>query len=206
MVNRIPFIIILALLLSGCQFAPSPPLEEARQLGKDMGDSKKILMVIAPKDFRDEEYQEPRDILENNGYDIEVASIQTGAATGMQGTEAEIDITTSEVDPYRYQAVVFVGGPGMKQILGDNTLEMLAENFYQANKLTTAICIAPVILANTGLLENKKATSYEDGRESLLSNGADFLEENVVVDGNIITANGPQAATEFAQAILSELN
>ena len=162
-------------------------------------------MVLAPRDFRDEEYEEPRELLENNGYDIEVASTQKGVAKGVQGSEAQIDMTTDEVNPNEYRAIIFIGGPGMSRISEDPVLLSLARKFYKKNRLVAAICIAPAVLANAGILENKKATSFPDGREALISGGADFVEKEVVMDERIITANGPQASQEFAQSILDHL-
>lgn len=201
-------ILMIILILTGCQSVswPFSGQQETEQPDNNMGESKKILMVIAPRDFRDEEYQEPREIFENNGYDVDVASIQTGTAVGVQGTEAEINTTAMEADADEYQAVVFVGGPGMAQITKDETLKMLARKFYEKNKLTAAICVAPAILAHADLLKDKKATSFPDAEDTLKANGVEFTGENVTVDGRIITANGPQAATEFGRTIISNLN
>lgn len=207
LVVKLSLVIAGILTLTGCQSASSPQkkAQEAEQ-SSNVGGPSKILMVIAPHDFRDEEYQEPRDIFEDNNYQVDVASIQTGTAVGVNGTEVEIDTTTDQASPNDYEAVVFVGGPGMAQITKDETLAFLAQKFYQGEKLTTAICVAPAILARAGILENKKATSFPNAQEDLESGGAEFTGDKVTVDGRIVTANGPEAATEFAQTVVSELD
>ncbi len=73
---------------------------------------RKILMVIAFKDFRDEEYFVPKEILEKAGAEVKVASNKTGQALGADGGEANVDYLVQGVDLNNFDAVVFVGGPG----------------------------------------------------------------------------------------------
>lgn len=65
----------------------------------------------------------------------------------------------------------------------------------------SAICLAPVTLANAGLLEGKRATVYPSAKSFLKWKGATYTGNPVEVDGNIVTANGPEVAEEFAQAV-----
>ncbi len=196
--RKINLLLILILLLSACSFADNKNL-------KNMG-NRKILMVVAPKDFRDQEYNDPKRIFDKAGYDVEIASIQTGKAIGAEGTKLEVDINISEVKPEDFDAVVFVGGPGMAQITGDEALQILAKKFYAIKKLTAAICVAPEILAKADILRNKKATSWEGSKNILEKFGANYTDDDVVIDGNIITANGPASAKKFGETIIKELN
>lgn len=166
---------------------------------------KNILMVIAPRDFRDEEFNIPKEIFIDNGYKITVGSIQSGEAIGANGTKTKIDIVASDVDVNQYDAVVFVGGPGMQQILDDDSLKMLAQKFNVSGKLVSAICVAPAILAKAGLLKNKKATGFTDVKSDIENNGGKYIDSPVAIDGNIITANGPKASNEFAKEIIKYL-
>ena len=209
MFKKITALLFLGLILTGCQSASSPDADkkqEAEQPQKNMSEQPRILMVIAPQDFRDEEFNEPHEIFTNNNYKVDVASIQPGTATGVQGTEVEIDLTVGQVNVEDYRAVMFVGGPGMGKIVTDDSLQVLAQKFHKNDKLTTAICIAPAILAHAGILKDKKATSFPGAREAVENNGAEFTGETVTVDGNIITGNGPEAASEFAHTVVKNLN
>ena len=167
--------------------------------------NKKVLMVIPPKDFRDSEYNEPRQVIENSGAEIKVGSIQSGIAIGAEGTKVQIDLTVSEVNVEDFDAVVFVGGPGMAQIIDDESLQVLAKKFYDTGKLTAAICVAPAILAKAGILSGKQVTAWAGVKEDLESAGANFTGESVTVDGNVITGNGPATAKEFGEKIVEEL-
>lgn len=164
--------------------------------------NKKVLMVLAKKNFRDEEYLEPKKVLEYQGAEIKVASLEDGEATGFQGARVRIDLQVKDVDVAHFDALVFVGGAGMIEFLDDPRLTGLARDFYYANnKIIAAICVAPAILANAGLLKGKKAVSYDSVTNILKDKGAIVNGLDVQTDGKIITANGPLVARDFGKAI-----
>jgi protease I len=198
--NKTYYILILIILsvVAGWWFF-------AKQLNKNMEPKKRILMVIAPVDFCDIEYFEPKKVFEAAGFEVKTASIQSGIARGADGGEAKIDLTVSQADPQEFDAVAFIGGSGMAQIVGDESLQVLALKFKNAGKLTTAICVAPAILARAGLLKDIQATSFPDVKGDLEQNGAIYSDKAVVVSGNIITANGPAAAKAFGEALAENL-
>ena len=172
--------------------------------------NKKIVMVIAFRDFRDEEYFEPKEIFEKVGIEVKTASDQKGKAIGAGGGETEVDLLVSEVNPAEFDAIVFVGGPGCLKHLDNENSYNLARETISEGKTLAAICISPVILAKAGVLKDKKATVWSSPLdkkpiEILKENGAIYEEKAVVVDENIVTANGPAAAQEFGQTILNLL-
>ena len=171
---------------------------------------KKILMVVAFKDFKDEEYFVPKEILEKAGYLIETTSSQKGTALGTEGNEAIITLLPSEVNLQNYEAIVFVGGSGMGKELDNQEFQKLAQEFVKNDKIVTAICVAPSLLAKAGILTGIKATVWSSVLDKtfikiLEENGAIYENKSVVQDGKIVTANGPDAAQEFGEAIVSQL-
>jgi protease I len=166
---------------------------------------KTALMVIAPDKFNDDELFVTRGILETAKIQVTLASTTTDEATGMHGGKATPDIAIAAADGVAYDAVVFVGGSGTTVLLEDVTAQNLAITAYNSGKLVAAICMAPEILANAGLLNGIRATCWSGGVDNLKSKGAVFVDENVVVDGRIITGNGPGAAAEFGNAIVEYL-
>jgi protease I len=166
----------------------------------------KILMVVAPKNFRDEELFEPKEILEKAGAQITIASKGVTEAGGMFGGKVIVDKDLSEVKLDEYDTIVFIGGSGSAIYFNDQTVLGLAKKAYEANKIVGAICIAPSILANAGILEGKKATAFSSEAENLKTKGAQYTGENVTIDGKIITASGPQAAKEFGEEVVKALN
>lgn len=169
-----------------------------------------VIMVVAFRGFRDEEYFVPKEIFQRAGVEVKTASTKLGIALGDEGGEAHVDFLISEVKPEKFDAVIFVGGPGCLQDLDNDDSYRLARETVFQKKILAAICIAPVILAKSGLLKEKKATVWASPLDKtsikiLEDHGAEYVDKNVVRDGRIITANGPSAAEEFAQKILENL-
>ena len=171
--------------------------------GAEKPGSKSILMIIAPDKFRDEELLVPERIFKENGIKVIVASTTTSIVKGMLGAEVRPDILLKDVKLNRYDAVIFVGGVGAQVYYNNSTVQQIARNAAGADKTVGAICLAPNILAKAGLLRGRNATCWNSG--ILKENGAIYHKKSVIKDKNIITACGPKAAIQFANAILNEL-
>lgn len=167
---------------------------------------KKALMVIAHENFRDEEYQQPLDMLRQNGIQVTVASSESGIAIGKFGTQVTIDITLKDVDISAFHAIIYIGGSGCRKLWNDPDAHRLAINTLANNKVVAAICSAPVILARAGILKNVKATCFPDDKEHLKQEKAIYAGNIMEHDGLIITANGPDAAIVFAKEIIETLD
>lgn len=171
--------------------------------------AQKILMIIAPEGFRDEEYNIPKDIFEENGFKVETCSKNVEVAVGKLGQETDIDIDISKVEISNYCAIVFVGGPGALDYTDDeDALRISRETFHNKKKVISAICIAPMILFSAGILEGKDVTVWDKDKkqsEILLENGVNYLDDKVVEDGNLVTASGPEVAALFAETIIEKI-
>lgn len=177
---------------------------------KKISTDKNALFVIAFKGFQDWEYSKSREILEAAGVKVTVASSSLGTATGKFGKRVDSDLTINEVNIADYDVIIFIGGPGATEFIDNQTAHKLVREAVKNNKILAAICIAPEILAKAGVLANKKATVWSSivDRSSidvLKDSGAQYLDQEIVVDGKIITANGPEAAEKFAAEILKNL-
>lgn len=166
---------------------------------------KKVLMIIANRNYRDEELEKPRSILTAAGAQVVVAASTTQQARGMLGGTATPDMALSAVNVGDYEAVLFVGGTGASVYFDDPTAHRIAQQAAKQGKIVGAICIAPVTLANAGLLDGKKATVFRTEAAKLRAKGAQYTGASVERDGNIITADGPQSAEAFGQAIAQAL-
>jgi len=175
--------------------------------GSDIAD-KKILMVIAQKNFRDEEFFEPREIFEDAGVDITVASNSMDEAVGTLGRKVRPDISIDNVNIAEFDAVVIAGGGGSKEFLWSNKkLHKLVKDAFEHEKVVAAICVSPVVLARAGVLEDRRATVFKDSAciKELEKGGASYEDEDVIVADNVVTACGPKAAEEFGEAVLETL-
>ena len=201
-----PVLIIVIIFIGGFYIYQNLTKKEVSMpMTKDL-ENKKIVMVIAFKDFRDEEYFVPKEILEKAGAEIKTASDKMGNAIGADGGEVEVDLLVSEIYPADFDAVVFIGGPGCLEKLDNEDSYKVARDTVSQNKVLASICISPVILAKAGVLSGKKATVWTNPLDKsavkiLQDNGAIYEDKSVVTDGKIITASGPVAAEEFGEGI-----
>ena len=210
--NKIVFLVTLILLV-GCvevkEQQETITYEKVKSENKEVVDMGKVLLIIASNKFRDEEFAHPKEALLNAGYTVEIASSTTNTVTGMLGMRVTPDMTLDEAleKISDYEAVVFIGGQGAQEYFDDSTAHNIAKTAVSQGKIVGAICIAPVILANAGVLEGKQATVW-DGEfvAKLEEKGATYTGDDVTVDGNIVTGNGPNAAKQFGQQIVQLLN
>jgi protease I len=164
-----------------------------------------IAMVIAHQGFRDEEYWVPKAAFEKAGYQVVTVSSQAGKAMSKFGKPAAVDRVITDTKAGDYAAVVFVGGPGTSEYFNSPEAHRLAREILDEGAWLTAICIAPTILARAGLLTGKQATVFPSGQADLEQNGALYTGASVTQDGRIITADGPEAAGEFAAAVIKAM-
>lgn len=163
---------------------------------------KRVIMIVAPEQFRDEEYFQPKVVLQAAGATVETAAAtKEEEATGTKGGKAKIDKPLGKVKAADYEGVIFVGGEGAKKYFRDKQVLELAKSFYSAGKVIGAICIAPAILANAGLLRGKKVSVFPSQEKTFLAKGAKLSHEPVTIDGTIVTARDAEAALEFGQKL-----
>ncbi|MEM7813913.1 MAG: DJ-1/PfpI family protein [Candidatus Aenigmatarchaeota archaeon] len=163
----------------------------------------RILMVIALRNFRDEELLVPKRLFESKGWTVTIASrAKSGEqAEGMLGARVKIDLDIAQAQAKDYDAVVFVGGTGAAAYFNDPTAHMLAWQAYDSGKVVGAICIAPSILANANVLQGKRATAWPSERENIASKSAEYTGADVEVSGRVVTGKAPSSAKKFAEAI-----
>lgn len=192
--KRILALIFVLFLINGC----------VQKVDKGGGENmRRVLFIVAQENFRDIELTKPKEILEKGGHKVEIASITTDVAIGADGTRIIPDLAIREVNPDNYEYIVVIGGPGAPKLA--DYPEVFA--VLQKAKNVAAICIAPTILAEAGVLKGKKATVFktDESVRILKEGGATFVDKDVVVDGKLVTANGPQAAEKFGRELLKQL-
>ncbi len=166
----------------------------------------KILMIIAPSKFKDIEYLDPKAIFERNDLEVVTASSGVDIAIGADGASVPIQIDIKDVKAVDYSAIVLIGGGGALEYLDNLDIKRILSDARDNFVLIGAICIAPTILAHNGFLEGLKATVWNPkGEQSKLleDSGAIYVDEDVVEDRQVITANGPDAANLFARKIVN---
>jgi len=191
------FVLVLVALLMSLSLSPAPVM------GKEL-EGKRVLMVVAPEGYKEDELSVPSGIFKELGAEVVVASTRTctGIARGMSGGEVAVNLSIGDVNLSEYDSVVIVGGVGsMRYLWDDSDLRDMVRAAYDSHKTVAAICLSPVVLARAGILQDKECTAFITAKEELIKNGGKYLDKGVVVSGNIVTAKGPEYATEFAIAV-----
>lgn len=166
-------------------------------------------MIIASKDFRDEEYFITKEVLEKGGIRVETASDKS-RAIGRFGGEADVDLLVNDLNIDGFDAVIIPGGQGAVELLDNEPVYSIIQKTVSKNKLLAAICIAPTILAKAGVLKGKKATVWSTSLDKsainiLRENEAEYERKGIVVDGNIITGENAEFSQGFGEAVLEKL-
>lgn len=154
-------------------------------------------MILAPHNFRDEEYLEPRNEFEKKNAIVMTTSSEL-TSHGMLGTSVTNDFLITDVNPSAFDGVFWVGGGGSLGFLEDPVAKKLAGEFASAGIPIGAICAAPRLLLYWGFLKNKKMTGWnDDGAVPGLAEAgeATYIPDPVVIDGKFLTADGPASAT-----------
>jgi protease I len=169
---------------------------------------RRVLMVIPPTQFRDEEFFEPKTILEMQGAKIVVASTAVRTCRGMQGASVNSEIAIAEAKAEDYDALIISGGSSVPEFLwNDKKLHELAATMTATGKVVAAICLATVVLAKAKLLAGRNATVYflPQAIQEIRAAGANYVKETLLVEGKLILAEGPPESQRFGQAIVTAL-
>jgi len=148
----------------------------------------KVLIVVPPENFRDEELAGPIAEFEKAGIQYDIASTKKGVCRGMLGARATASLSLEEVDPSGYSGIVLIGGSGSPvHLWNSDLLVQLVKYFSENNKLVAAICLSPVVLARAGILKGKKATCFDSppATKEMIRAGADLSAGPVVKDGTV---------------------
>jgi len=146
------------------------------------------------------------DLLRRAGIEVVVAGLKDGAVRCSRGTVLLPDVSLDDVLERDFDMIVLPGGqPGADHLDGDARIHTLLKRMADAGRHTAAICAAPKVLANAGLLDGKQATSYPGVIDAMGLTGTRVLEQPVVRDGQVTTSRGPGTAMDFALDLIEQL-
>jgi deglycase len=168
----------------------------------------RVLLVVTPTQFRDEEVFQTRSALEKAGARVRIGSLATRTCHGMLGGTIEADVAIADAQAGDFDALVLAGGSSVPTLFWkDKALGALVSAMAESGKVVAAIGLSTVVLAKAGLLEGKRATVYylPEALEELNNAGAKYVREPVVVEGRLITAEGPGSVNDLASALSDAL-
>lgn len=146
------------------------------------------------------------DLLRRAGIEVVSAGLAAGPVRASRGTVLLPDATLDDALRQDYDMVVLPGGmPGAKNLNEDPRVKALLRKMADSDKFTGAICAAPFVLAEAGLLAGKRATSYPGFVDKMDLPDVRYVNDPVVQDGKVITSRGPGTAMDFALALVEIL-
>jgi 4-methyl-5(b-hydroxyethyl)-thiazole monophosphate biosynthesis len=144
------------------------------------------------------------DLLRRAGIGVVTAGLDDQPVRASRGTVLVPDVTLDEAVKQRYDMIVLPGGlPGADHLNADPRIRGLLKEMAETDRYTAAICAAPKVLASTGLLQGRRATSFPGALQGF--DGFSYVEDAVVQDGRIITSRGPGTAMDFALTLIENL-
>jgi protease I len=165
------------------------------------------IAVLIGKDFEDSEYTKPAQAFKESGRQLVHLGLKKGeTVTGKkQNTPVKIDMTVDEADPRDFSALLIPGGYSPDNLRAHEGPVRFVELFMETGKPVFAICHGPQLLISAGKLEGRKVTAWKSLIKDIKYAGADFIDKEVVVDGNLVTSRQPADIPAFIEASLKML-
>jgi protease I len=176
-----------------------------------MGDKLKgtRVAILAADMFERVELEQPRDALQDAGAEIEIVSLQPGEIQGFDHFEpadkVKVDRAVEEVSADDYDALMIPGGVGNPdQLRGDENAVAFVRSFFEQGKPVAAICHAPWVLVEAGVVRDRKLTSWPTLQTDIRNAGGTWVDEEVVVDQGLVTSRKPDDIPAFNAKLIEE--
>ena len=169
-----------------------------------MAAAKKCL-ILAESDYEDLELWYPKLRMAEAGVEPTVVGPQAGTYLSKHGYAVEATVAAADVDVTQYDAVIIPGGYAPDRMRRHAAMVELVRRADTEGKLVAAICHAGWMLASAGIARGRRMTSFFSIRDDLVNAGAEWVDEPVVVDGNLVTSRQPADLPDFCRAILQAL-
>lgn len=163
-------------------------------------------LMISADNFEDSELLVPLYRLQEEGIDVDIASMAKGKIRGKRGYEVTANKALSEIDPSDYDVLILPGGKAPAAVRNSSLAIKLVRDFFEREKPVSAICHGPQILITAGLLKDRRATSYPAVAQEMKGAGAVYEDSEVVVDGNLVTSRKPSDLPAFMRETFKKIS
>jgi protease I len=159
-------------------------------------------LILTADEFEDSELLVPYYRLREEDLMVDIAAPTRGTVRGEHGYKVEATLSIGEVPPGVHDLLIVPGGRAAETLSDNEAALRIAEWFLEQHKLTAAICHGPLVLVETGLMEDRQATCHPSIAFALRSAHAHYLNREVVVDNHLVTSRGPADLPAFMREVM----
>ncbi|MCL7488511.1 MAG: type 1 glutamine amidotransferase [Desulfobulbaceae bacterium] len=165
------------------------------------------IAILITDMFEDSEFIEPANAFRQAGHKITHVGLKAGQTVRgkKEGTEVKIDISAGDCSSDSYDALFIPGGYSPDKLRVDEDAVELTRQFMMADKPVFSICHGPQLLITAKTLQGRTLTGWKSIRQDIINAGADFIDSEVVVDGNLVTSRNPGDLPPFIETCLQKL-
>ena len=164
----------------------------------------RVAMVLA-RNFEDVEATSPKEYLEANGAAVTVIGVNRDTITGKKGASLDADATFADVSPDDFDLLVIPGGGAPENLRIDDAAVAFTRSFVASGKPVGVICHGPQLLISANVLPGRTLTSVNKIRDDIRNAGGTYVDQGLVVDGNLITSRTPDDLPAFNAALVEAL-
>ena len=165
----------------------------------------KKIAILAENMYQEMELWVPYYRLKEEGAEVKVVGTGAKSYTSKIGYPVNADVSAEEVKAGDFDAVIIPGGYAPDLMRRSGAMVKLVKDAFQGGKVVAAICHAGWMLCSAGVLKGKTATGFHSIKDDLVNAGARYVDQEVVVDGNLITSREPKDLPAFCREIIKAL-
>ncbi|HLB25528.1 MAG TPA: type 1 glutamine amidotransferase domain-containing protein [Nitrospirota bacterium] len=158
-------------------------------------------LVLTADGFEDLELFCPVYQFRQQGWEVTVAAPEHKTLTGKHGYTIEPDVPFSGIDPSGYDLLFIPGGKAPEEVRLDKDAISIVRHFFQEDKYVAAICHGAQVISSAGEIAGRRATCWKGIKDDIISAGGNYLDAEVVVDGNLITSRMPDDLPAFMREV-----
>lgn len=170
----------------------------------------KRIAILATNGFEESELKSPKEAMENEGFKVDIVSPENGEikawANGNWSNSYKVDRNLKDVKADEYNALVLPGGViNPDKLRRNDDALMFVRDFFKMKKPVAAICHAPWTLISAGVVKGRKMTSFNSIKDDLINAGANWVDQEVVVDEGFVTSRNPKDLPAFNSKLIEEI-
>ncbi len=166
------------------------------------------IAVIIDDMFEDSEYTQPAEVFQNKGHELVHIGLEKGKTVKgkKKDTPVQIDKAITDVSVNDFDALLIPGGFSPDKLRAHNEAVEFTKNFMESGKPIFAICHGPQLLISADVLKGRRITGWKSIIQDIKNAGAEFLDQEVVEDGNLVSSRNPDDLPSFIRVSLSKLS